>query len=255
MANLAQTMADIESSKITATKLGFFDLKPEDRKRIYQFSLVSHDVSPIMVLETGIHAPGQDLLAISPCSLSAQLLRTCHQVLKEAQPILYKENSFTLHLRNHVPIPREIAIKITSGNLRTLRRVVISIDALPTLGHALHQFVNCFPSLEALRIQGKMVTMSELQRNVRAQDTVAQKCRRESVVQLIIAFGGLPVFRGFLIQHSNLELEYRMGIGANITTAAPGAVVPVEQASSIKYRGNELLTGRAVADNVHARRN
>jgi hypothetical protein len=246
-------MPDINSSKITASKLGFFDLWPKDRKRIYQFALMTHNNSPIIVRETGLHAPGHDPLVISSRPLSAQLLRTCHQVLKEARHILYTENSFTLHLRNRVPFPKEIPIEITRGNLRTLKSIIISIDSLRTLGHDLHLFVICFPSLQMLGIRGKLVTMTESDRNLNAYDTVAEQCRRESVVRLISAFGGLEVFHGFLLQHSNLDLDYNFGIGADIIMAATGEVIHVEpQVRSVNYRDNKLLTGRAAVAHGYA---
>jgi hypothetical protein len=250
-ANFAQTMPDINSSKITATKLGFFDHLPEIRKRIYQFSLLSHDIDPrtrdvypLMVLETGLHAPSQDLLAISPRPLSAQLLRTCHQVFKETWYILYTENNFTLELRERVRTPRVMPIKITSGSLGTLPFIIISIDTLGTMSSDLHTFVNCLPSLQVLGIQGELIIETGHEGLLHAPDKIAQKGRRQAVVNLIEAFNGLDMLRGFLIQHIHLGLEYRFGVAADITLFGGREVIRVppeeQRVNSIKYRGNEL---------------
>jgi hypothetical protein len=97
-------------------------------------------------------SPPLHVQPIPPCHITsltpAQLLRTCHQVLHEAYPVLYTENNFILYIDNNVVSPKAIPLTLTSGSFRTLQRITKGIQLVRLFTADLQDILLSFPRLK-----------------------------------------------------------------------------------------------------------
>jgi hypothetical protein len=206
--------------------IGYLDLTPETRLQIYRHSLIDQCHSAIPILRVIPCTSNPHRLAISPRSLSAQLLRTCHQVLHEAYPVLYIENDFTLYIDNNIVGPKAIPLTLTSGNFRTLQRIAMGIQPVRLLKADLQDILPSFPCLKILGIDGNLLRTIDFCRPLeRESNTAMQRCIDQSIGLLLSAFGGMELGRKFIIQQTSLAVEYTFGIAVDLILPATGRVV------------------------------
>jgi hypothetical protein len=227
---------------------GFFDLTLENREQVYRHLIIDrkYDVIPIHLICPCTSQP--DRLAISPRSLSAQLLRTCHQVLDEAYCILYTENNFVLYMDKNITRPRSIPLCVTSGNVSRLHRIAISIQSVSLLKDDLQDLLDSVPLLQVFGIDGNLLRTIDFHRPMECgSDTAIQRCLDQSIGLLLLAFGGKELFRRFLVQNSGLTVEYTFGLAVDLILPATGEMVKgLPQVSFIGDR-HRILANRMIS--------
>jgi hypothetical protein len=209
----------------------FLSLSPEVRQRIFTYLLTNHGHETIQVLR--LHRGGQvkRYFAIQPRSLSAQVLRTCSQIFREAHPILYSENTFTLVTSFENTKVHSIPITLTRGNFCTMRRISISIQSARLLQkHGdLQHFISVFPLLETLAIDGNLLrTIHMYWADEYGVYLALQRCVDQSLGLLLAVFGGIAGFRKFLAQNPRLEMQYTFGTAIDLILPSSGLCVKDE---------------------------
>lgn len=201
----------------TADEQGLLDLAPDTRQQIYRYLLLDHRHNTIPVFLASNSTFNHDSFAISPRPLSAQLLRSCHQILNESYPILYIENKFMLYLDNNIASPRIIPLSLTKGNVCELQSVTISIQSVHLLEDDLQILLSALPFLRVFGIDGNLLRTIDFYRPLECgSETAMQRCVDQSVGLLLSAFGGKEVFRRFMIQNPHLTVEYTFGIAVDL---------------------------------------
>lgn len=219
-------MATIIAFRLRPGEIGVLDLAVETRLQIYRYVLIDHGDTPIPIHRTCIATNVQDHFAISPRSLSAQLLQTCHHVLLEAYAILYTENNFTLFLDNNVVKPRAIPLLVTSGNISGLHRITIGLDSISLLRGRLVDLLLWLPFLEVLGVDGNLLRTIDFYRPSEPDsNTAMQRCIDQSIGLFLSKFGGVDLSRGLLSQYSSLMIEYTFGVAVDLVLQATGEVV------------------------------
>jgi hypothetical protein len=206
--------------------IGFLDLTPKTRLQICRCSLIHQCHSAIPILRLHLCTSSPYRLAISPRSLSAQLLRTCHQVLHEAYPVLYTENNFTLYIDNNVVSPKAIPLTLTSGSFRTVQRITIGIQPVRLFKADLQDILLSFPRLKILGIEGNLLRTIDFYRPLERESNIAmQRYIDQSIGLLLSAFAGMELGRKFVIRQRSLAVEYTFGIVVDLILPATGKVV------------------------------
>lgn len=218
-------MAAILVFRIRPDEAGFLDLGPEIRQQVYRLLLVDRGQKVIPVLRYRACGSNRDNFTIWPYPLSAQLLRTCHQILNEAYYLLYTENNFALYMNNNMAHSKKIPLSITSGNIKMLQRITISIQSVQLLREDLYHFLLSFPFLQVLGVDGNLLRTIEFYRPLVCDpNTALQRCTDQSFGLLLSAFGGKEAFRKFVIRYPSLSVEYNFGIAVDLILPATGEV-------------------------------
>lgn len=220
-------MAVIIGVRLRPGEPGLLDLAKVVRQQIYRHLLIDenkHGAIPIFRITLDTCAAIR--FAVTPRSLSAQLLKTCHQILNEAYFILYTENNFALYLNNNLARPKAIPVLLTSGNFCTLGRITISIQSARLLGDDLQDLLVSLPLLRTLSIDGNLLRTIDFYRALEcAPDNAIQRCIDQSLGLLLSTFGGKESFRNFVSRHSRLALEYTFGVAVDLILPATVEVV------------------------------
>jgi hypothetical protein len=159
------------------------------------------------------------------------------------------DNNFTLYMDNNIASPRKIRLSLTSGNLRTLQSITISIQTAPALKNDLQDLLSFFPSLQVFGIDGNLLRTIDFYRPLDCEsETAIQRCVDQSFGLLLSAFGGKEHFREFMIRNPSLTLEYTFGVAVDLILPATGKLVKGEpQVSFSEDEMTSWLTSAVVA--------
>ncbi len=231
-------MATILAFRLRPGEAGFLDLEPEVRRQVYRLLLVDRGQRAIPVLRNQTCASNRHDFTIWRYPLTAQLLRTCHQILNEAYYFLYTENSFVLYINNNMASSKKIPLSLINGNINMLQRMTISIKSIRLLREDLHHLLISFPFLQILGVDGNLLRTIDIYRPlVFGPTTALQRCTDQSLGLLLSVFGGKEAFRKFMIRYPSLSVEYSFGVAVDLILPATGEVtkgVPQVSASEGK---------------------
>ena len=231
-------MATTLAFRLRPSEAGFLDLGPEIRHEVYRLLLVDCSRKVIPVLRNRVGTCDRDEFTIPPHPLTAQLLRTCHQILDEAYYLLYTENNFALYI-NNMANSKNIPLSLISGNINMLQRITIGIQSVQLFREDLYLLLYSFRVLQVLAIDGNLLRTIEFYRPlVYGPDVALQRCTDQSLGLLLSAFGGKEAFRKFMVQFPSLSVEYNFGIAVDLILPAAGEVVKgVLQVGALECQG------------------
>jgi hypothetical protein len=219
-------MPSILGLRPEAGKTGFLNLEPENRDQIYRYLLLDRGDNAIPILSSSRSNSTRHQFAISMRSLSAQLLRACHQILVEAYPILYHENKFTIYFDNNTAGRRAIPFSIMDGKICELRSITISIQTIRSLNHNLEGLLLSLPFLQVLCINGNLLRTIDFYRHLDCKShTAMERCISQSIGLIFSAFGGKELFTSFINRHPSLRIEYTFGVAVDLILPATGELV------------------------------
>ncbi|PIA91637.1 hypothetical protein CB0940_09589 [Cercospora beticola] len=142
-------------SKLEASgAVGFLDLPPELRNRIYKLCLIADSsIRCAGYLRLDLGKVTSDMSGWdTPPGLVTNLLSTCKQVYQEAMPVLYGNNAFYLHsagYRSQFPLgndPRQLPTPV-----QAMRKVHLGRSQNQVIAMRLLDLLRKFPDLDTVR--------------------------------------------------------------------------------------------------------